>query len=200
MAELARIVGAALVAGLVLGCSGSAADHPEAKDQPPHQVVKCLGVIDAIPEPVPGYTAYGADGGFVALPSGVLQLGRSGSGVSGHEDYRFAKFGLLVRRSRQASLGIVSAPDGAFLDYGQIEFGSASALTVGPCDTHGPLCEADAAGNAPGWPCGADRGEWLVWAGGIWLNEPGCVEVLASSDDEAIHVWLAVGASCDAEA
>ena len=200
MAELARIVGAALVAGLVLGCGGSAADHPEAKDQPRHRVVKCIGVIDAIPEPVPGYTAYGADGGFVALPSGVLQLGRSGSAVSGHEDYRFAKFGLLVRRSRQASLGIVSAPDDAFLDYGQIEFGSASALTVGPCDTHGPLCEADAAGNAPGWPCGADRGEWLVWAGGIWVNEPGCVEVLASSGDEEISVWLAAGASCDERA
>ena len=54
MAELARIVGAALVAGLVLGCSGSAAEHLEATDQPRHQVVKCLGVIDAIPEPVPG--------------------------------------------------------------------------------------------------------------------------------------------------
>ncbi|WP_419922040.1 hypothetical protein [Candidatus Poriferisodalis sp.] len=200
MAELARIVGAALVAGLVLGCTGSAAGHPETKDQPPHQVVTCLGVIDAIPELVPGYTAYGSGGGFVALPSEVLQLGRSGSEVSGHEDYRFAKFGLLVRRSRQATLEIVRAPDDAFLDYGQIEFGSASALTVGPCDTHGPLCEADSAGNTSGWPCGADRGEWLVWAGGISVNEPGCVEVLASSGDEEISVWLAAGASCDGRA
>jgi len=186
--------------GLSLGCTGNAADDSEAQVQPPHRVVKCLGVIDAVTGPFPGYTAYGSGGGFVALPSGALQLGRSGPEDSGYEDYRFAKFGLLVRRSRQATLRIVRAPDDAFLDYGQIEFGSADALTVGPCDTHGPACEPDSAGNTPGWPCGADRGEWLIWAGGIWVNEPGCVEVLVSSEDEEIGVQLAVAASCDGEA
>ena len=193
------MIAAALTVGLSLGCTGNAADHPEAQDEPPHRVLKCLGVIDAIEELVSGYTAYGSDGGFVALPSGTLQLGRSGPKDSGYEDHRFAKFGLLVRRSHQATLRIAGAPD-AFLDYGQSEFGSAGALTVGPCDTHGPLCEPDSAGNTPGWPCGADRGEWLVWAGGIWVNEPGCVEVLVSSEDEEIGVQLAVGASCDGEA
>ena len=194
------MIAVALMVGLVLSCTGRAADPPEAQDQAPHRVLKCLGVIDAIEELVSGYTAYGSGGGFVALPSGALQLGRSGPGDSGYEDYRFAKFGLLVRRSHQASLKIVSAPDDAFLDYGQSEFGSAAALTVGPCDTHGPLCEPDSAGNAPGWPCGAHRGEWLVWAGGIWVNEPGCVEVLVSSENEEIEARLAVGASCDGEA
>ena len=194
------MIAAALTVGLALGCTGNAADHPEVQGQAPHRVLKCLGVIDAIEEPVPGYTAYGSGGGFVALPSGTLQLGRSAPADSGYEDYRFAKFGLLVGRARQASLKIVSAPDDAFLDYGQSEFGSAGALTVGPCDTHGPLCEPDSAGNTPGWPCGPDRGEWLVWAGGIWVAEPGCVKVLASSQNEEILVQLAVGASCDGEA
>ena len=197
---LVRIIAVALMVGLALGCTGHAVDPPEAQDQVSHRVLKCLGVIDAIEEPVSGYTAYGSGSGFVALPSGTLQLGRSGPGDSGYEDYRFAKFGLLVRRAHQASLKIVSAPDEAFLDYGHSEFGSVAALTVGPCDTHGPLCEADSGGNAPGWPCGADRGEWLVWAGGIWVKEPRCVEVLVSSEDEEIRVQLAVGASCDGEA
>ena len=48
-----------------------------------------------------------------------------------------------------------------------------------------------------GPPCGADRGEWIVWAGGIWVDKPGCVGVLASSDNEEIPARLAVGTSCN---
>lgn len=91
-----RLIAAALMVGLALGCTGHAADPPEAQDRAPHRVLKCLGVIDAIEELVPG--------------------------------------------------------------------------------------------------------EWLVWAGGIWVNEPSCVEVLVSSEDEEIRVQLAVGVSCDGEA
>ena len=193
----ARLVVAALAVGLGLGCTGSTGGHQATDDQLRHLLVECVDVIDAIPELVPGYRAYGADGGFVALPTGALQIGRSGPEGSGYEDYRFAKFGLLVRRSRQASLQIVSAPAGAFLDYGSGTFGSADVLTAGPCDTHGPACEVDSAEYVGGWPCGADRGEWLVWAGGIWVTEPGCVEMLVTSRDEEIPAQLAVGTSCD---
>ena len=133
-----RMVGAALIAGTTLGCSGTAADHQAGDEQPRHRVVECREAILVVPEPGPGYTAYGADGGFIALPSGALQRGRAGSAGSGYEDYRFSKFGLVVRRSRQASLEIVSAPGNAFLDYGQGEFGSAHALTAGPCDPPRP--------------------------------------------------------------
>ena len=196
MAGLARMVGAALIAGVALGCSGSAADNRAGDEQPRHRVVECREVIWVHPEPGPGYTAYGADGGFVALPSGALQRGRAGSAGSGYEDYRFSKFGLLVRRSRQASLGIVSAPGNAFLDYGQGEFGSAQALTAGPCDPLGPGCDADVAERLGEWSCGDDSGEWVVWAGGIWADEPGCVEVLVSSDGEQFPAQLAVAASC----
>ena len=192
-----RVVGVALIVGVALGCTGNAADIQTAEDRPGHRVVECVHVIDVVPDPGRGYTAYGADGGFIALPSGPLQLGRSGPEGSGYEDYRFAKFGLLVRRSQQASLEIVKAPGGAFLDYGQGEFGTADALTAGPCDSHGPACEAGSAEYVGGWPCGADRGEWIVWAGGIWVDEPGCVDVLASSGDEEIPARLAVGTSCN---
>ena len=200
----ALAVAAALTGGLALGCAESTADNRATEDQSRYRFVECLHVIDVVSEPGPRYQAHGSGGGFVALPTGTLQLGRSGSEGSGYEDYRFAKLGLLVRHARQASLEIASAPGEAFLDYGDLfsdhgddVSGSADALTAGPCNTHGPACEANSAEYVGGWPCGADRGEWMVWAGGIWVNEPSCVEVLVSSEDEEIPVWLAVGAPCD---
>ena len=124
------------------------------------------------------YRVHGSVPGFVALPAMETQLGRWGPDATAYEGYRFSKFGLLVRRLRQVTLEIVSAPDEAVLDYGGGgDFEPVRALTVDPCDTEG--------------------GEWVVWAGGIWVNEPGCVEVLATSDDEEVSVWLAVGASCN---
>ena len=197
MPGLARVVGAALIVGVALGCTGNAADIQTAEDRPGHRVVECVHVIDVVPDPGRGYTALGANGGFIALPSGPLQLGRFGPNGSGYEDYRFVKFGLLVRRAQQASLEIVKAPGDAFLEHGQVGFASADALTAGPCDSHGPACEAGSAEYVGGWPCGADRGEWIVWAGGIWVDEPGCVDVLASSDNEEIPARLAVGTSCN---
>lgn len=196
MTELQRIVGTALIVGIALGCTGTPADNRAGDEQPRHQVVECREVILVAPEPGPGYTAHGADGGFIALPSGAMQQGRSGPDGSGYEDYRFSKFGLLVRRSRQASLEIVSAPGNAFLDYGQGEFGSAQALTAGPCDPLGPGCAVDVAERLGEWSCGDDSGEWAVWAGGIWADQPGCVDVLVSSDGEQFPTQLAVAASC----
>lgn len=102
-----------------------------------------------------------------------------------------------MRRSRQASLEILKAPSGASFEYGHCEFGSGDRVTAGPCDSHGPACDVDSAEYVGGWPCGADRGEWIVWAGGIWMDEPGCVDVLASSGDEEIPVQLAVGTPCN---
>ena len=196
--RLVRIVGVAVIVGVAFACTGNAADSQAVEDRPRHRVVECLEVIDIVPDELlgQGYSAHGADGGFIALPSGPLQLGRFGPEGSGYEDYRFAKFGLLVRRSRQATLEIAKAPSGAFFEYGHGEFGSGDRVTAGPCDSHGPACEVGSAEYVGGWPCGADRGEWIVWAGGIWVDEPGCVELLASADDEEIPVQLAVGTSC----
>ena len=104
--------------GLVLSCSENAANDEEIEDQLSHRDVECREAIDVFEEPGAGYTAHGSDGGFIALPASVMQLGRWAPKGSGFEDYRFAKFGLLVRRFRQVSLEIVSAPEGAFFDYG----------------------------------------------------------------------------------
>ncbi len=194
----ARIVVAALVVGVVASCSGGAVENAEIEDQLSHPDVECREAINVLEEPGAGYTAHGSDGGFIALPASAVHLGRWAPEGSGHEDYRFAKFGLIVRRFRQVSLEVVSAPDDAVLQFGwSASFAPERAVTVGPCDTDGPECVVEPTEHLSVGPCGSGRGEWVVWAGGIWVNEPGCVKVIASSHDEEISAWLAVGASCD---
>ena len=169
-----RVFVIALVAGLVASCGGG----ETIEGQLSHRVVECRDAIDVVDDPGPSYRVYGSGGGFIALPAvETLQLGRRGPTDSGYEDYRFSKFGLPVLRSRQVTLEIVRAPGEALLSYGGSEVAPVDALTFGPC--------------------GSDGGEWVVWAGGIWVNEPGCVELVAKSDNEEISAWLAVGASCD---
>ncbi|MDE0231251.1 MAG: hypothetical protein OXI56_06310 [bacterium] len=151
-----------------------------------------------VDDPGPFYRIHGSGDGFVALPSKDLQLGRWGPEGSGYEDYRFSKFGLHVRRFSQVSLEVVSAPVEAVLTYGGgSDFAPVDALTFGPCDTEGEECVIEPTESLSVGPCGSDRGEWVVWAGGVWVNEPGCVELVAASNDEEITAWLGVGAPCD---
>ena len=138
--------------------------------------VPCSIAIDAAHDVGSSYETHGSGGGFVALPSGSLQLGRMGSAGSKFEGYRFAKFGLLVRRDRAVSLEVLNSGDRAVLEYVHPDVG-ARKLSVGPCS--------------------AEHGEWIVFAGGLWVTEPGCVELAAVSGDERVGVRLAVGASCD---
>ena len=193
-----RVVVAALVVGLVVSCSVGEGKKGTIEDQLSHRDVECWEAIGVVEEPGPFYRVHGSGDGFIALPAEEIQLGRWGPTGSGYEDYRFSKFGLHVRRFRQVSLEIVRAPDDAVLSYGGgSDLAPLDALTAGPCDTDGDECVIEPTEHLSVGPCGSDRGEWVVWAGGIWVNEPGCVELVAMSDDEEISVWLAVGASCD---
>ena len=197
-ADPLRVVVVALVAGLVVSCSGSNDPKENLGDQLSHRVIECSKAIGVVEKPSPHYTVYGSGGGFIALPAGELQLGRRGPADSGYQGYRFSKFGLHVRRFRQVSLEVVGTPNDAVLRFGgESDFAPLDALTAGPCDTDGPECVIEPSEDLSVGPCGTDRGAWVVWAGGIWTNEPGCIELLASSDGDRIPVWLAVGASCD---
>lgn len=197
MAGSIRFVVVALLAGLAVGCGGGEGRNEAIGDQTSHRTVACREAIGVVRDPGHSYRVHGSGRGFVALPAMQMQLGRRGQQGSGYEEYRFAKFGMHVRRFRQVTLRIVAAPDRAVLDYGGgSDFAPVDSLTVGPCDTEGEECVIEPAENLSVGPCGSDRGEWAVWAGGIWVNEPGCVELVATSGDEEISVWLAVGASC----
>ncbi len=97
---------------------------------------------------------------------------------SGYDGYRFSKFGLVVRGDRLVSLEVVDAPDDAVLKFGgSADFAPSHALRIGPCP--------------------AVIGEWVVFAGGVWVNAPGCVELAASYGDESARVRLSVGTACD---
>lgn len=153
------------------GCSGSG-------DEGATVEVPCSIAIDSVDDIGPSYFTHGSNGGFVALPSGELQLGRMGSAGSEFEGFRFSKFGLLVRRDRVVSLAVINSPDEAVLEYVHPD-AAARELSVGPCRS--------------------EHGEWVVFAGGVWVTEPGCVEVVAISGDERVRVRLPVGVSCDRE-
>ena len=173
-----RVFLVALVAGLVASCGAGERAGETIEDRLPDRSVECWAAIDVVEDPGPSYRVHGSGEGFIALPAvEALQLGRWGPKDSGYEDHRFAKFGLPVRRFRQATIGIARAPGEALLSFGGSEPASVEALTFGPC--------------------GSDGGEWVVWAGGIWVTEPGCVELVARSGNEEISVSLPVGASCD---
>ena len=138
--------------------------------------VPCSLVIDAVDDFGSSYVAHGSDGGFIALPSRPLQLGRTGSAGSEFEGFRFAKFGLVVRRDRVVSLEVMNSRGEAVLEYVHPD-APARDLRVGPCRS--------------------EYGEWVVFAGGVWVTEPGCVELLAASGDERLRVRLAVASPCD---
>ena len=143
--------------------------------------VPCSQAIDAVDGIGSSYVARGPAGGFVALPSegllpsGLLQLGRMGSAGSELEGFRFSKFGLLVRRDRSVSVEVIGSPGKAVLEYVHPD-APARMVRVGPCRS---------------------EREWVVFAGGVWVTEPGCVEVLAVSGNESVLVRLPVGAPCD---
>ena len=174
---LAVVWGLAVVVLAVLtGCSGG-------EDESTTVVVPCSSAIDAVDDAGPSYVTHGSDGGFVALllggwlPSGVLQLGRMGETGSEFEGFRFSKFGLLVRRDRLVSLEVVNSPDEAVLDYVHPDI-RARSVRVGPC---------------------ISEREWVVFAGGVWVTEPGCVELVTASGNETVRVRLPVGEACDPE-
>ena len=159
------------------GCSGG-------EGEPAVVEVPCSTAIDEVDDIGPSYFAHGSGGGFIALPSEgwlpsrTLQLGRLGSAGSEFEDFRFAKFGLVVRRDRVVSLEVVGSPGEAVLDYVHPDV-PARKLSAGPCRS--------------------EHGEWVVFAGGVWVTEPACVELVAASGDERIRVRLAVASACDAD-
>ena len=177
LSGLVLVVAAALVAG----CSGGK-PAPGAVTEAATVEVPCSQAIDAVDDIGPSYLAHGSGGGFVALPSdgwspsGVLQLGRLGSEGSDLEDFRFSKFGLLVRRDRSVSVEVIGSPGKAVLEYVHPD-APARVVRVGPCSS---------------------EREWVVFAGGVWVTEPRCVEVLAASGNESVLVRLPVGAPCEA--
>jgi hypothetical protein len=133
-----------------------------------------IEVIDAPPESLE------VIGGAIALQttrsfSTPLQLGRAvGTGASA---LQFAKTGLVVRTGEQVEIIVVPAPGRTALVWWGNTGNSrpAERFIVGPC--------ASGAG-------------WLVFPGGYWVSEPGCVSLVVRHEDVDAYVTVALGGSC----
>jgi hypothetical protein len=105
----------------------------------------------------------------VALPPRGFQLSPVERG------YSFSKMGLLVRAGATVEIGV---PEGAShrLDWTWSHKLSAHLRIAG--------CRG--------------AGEWLVFAGGIYVTEPACVEIIVRTEGREETARLALGAACEA--
>lgn len=145
------------------------AERPEALD--------CASHIDRVSEVPEGFTiALDA----VALPSlDTHQRGRSGPDNDPEASMRFSKIPLLVKEGTAFTIAV--APESQ--SNAQIAW---SATT-----------SADPATGIESDGCEVDGGPpWLVFAGGVWTTERGCVALLVENGGETARTDLAIGAAC----
>jgi hypothetical protein len=91
----------------------------------------------------------------------------------------FAKFGLIVRSGAEVRITSTDlSPVSAQLEYTILE----SAQPVDVLEVQG---------------CGPHNSDWLVFAGGIWISSPACVELTVEADGRKSDARLAVGAPCE---
>ncbi len=136
----------------------------------------CATSIDTVDgDGMDGLPDYEVVSDVVALPTGRGHgQGRTGTDDDPESARRFSKMGLLVRPGTSFLLHVAGGSQGnASITWGGMQ-APVSSVSVDDCD--GP----------------ADT--WLVFAGGIWVLEPDCVDVLVITDDQVatIRVPIAV--------
>lgn len=113
-------------------------------------------------------------GDSVAIPPGSHDLGRAGEAGSIYEGLQIAKFGLAIRDGADVEVAVQSE-DGkrVLVKWGPSEPGSALKFEG----------------------CGASE-DWLIFAGGPWVSEPGCYEFVVRTGDRRDSLDLGIGTIC----
>lgn len=159
-----------LLAAAALGC-GSGAKGPTSSNQ-----IQCRGSVDRV-DSADGLGVIVLD--VVVFPVDPVQTGgRVGPTGTPQAGLEFAKFGLLVREGAELTLETDSSGHPrALMDWALVEPDRPSeVLTVGPC---------------------AEAGEgWLVFPGGVWVSEPGCIVIEVSSASQTGEARLGVDQPC----
>ena len=137
-------------------------------------VLDCGAVIGSQASPAPMQVVLGV----VALPAspGYPALGTSLSGNGNGPLRLFAKTGLLIRPGATFELIV---PD-AFTSRLSIGWGSPGI------PSHRVLVDN----------CADTGGAWLAYAGGYWIDSPGCVPVIVSAGGKQQEVHIGVGTAC----
>lgn len=157
-----------LVSLTVLACSGDATEAAN---------IRCSEAIDFVSELPVGFVPDAL--GVVAFQSArVNQLGRRGTDDDPDSPLRFAKIALLLQNGSAVLIHI----DPLFEDRAALSWGGELSSSPGPAVRVGP--------------CGSPDGAWTVFAGGIWVLEPGCISLVVNDADQTAAVDLPVGAPC----
>ena len=137
----------------------------------------CSSYIDVVSELPEGFRI---EQGVSAINSTIIhQQGRRGTDAAPESPLRFSKIALLVRPNQgfQISIG-EGAPESTRVGWSPAMSNSpVQRISVGPC---------------PG-----DDDRWLVFAGGVWVTEPSCVELVFQTPNASTTVWLSIAEQCD---
>lgn len=113
-------------------------------------------------------------GDSVAIPTGNVNLGRTGEAGSVYAGLSFAKFGLAIKGGAEVNVAVLSDEvDGVIVEWG-------------PAEPDVPSSAVRLEG------CGRSD-EWLIFAGGAWVPEPGCYDLVARTSDRVNSLRLSIG-------
>ncbi len=166
---MAAVVGAASVVTSIIDDSGEGAIIEATLD--------CASYIDVVSELPEGFRV--VEEVSAINSTNVHQQGRQGTDDDPESPMRFSKIALLVRphQSFQVSVGDGS-PEPTRIGWSSVTSDSpVQRISVGPC---------------PG-----DSDRWLVFAGGVSVAGPSCVELVFQSSNASTSVWLSIAEQCD---
>ncbi|MFQ5968670.1 MAG: hypothetical protein ACE5MI_13875 [Acidimicrobiia bacterium] len=159
------------------GCSGTDESRPPGRVGVAYEVVlRCEDVIDRVADPP---AEYGIVAGVMALPTGDAAphpLQANDTRGPDPASRFFAKTGLLIWPKRE--FAVVVPED--YHDRVAIGWGSPGT------DTHRLIVP----------PCPSDDDEWLVFAGGISIANPECIELEVDDGTATERFTVAVGEPC----
>lgn len=160
-------------------CSGTTDAPPEAA-----AVFDCANPIEVLDAPPADWSTV-LD--VIALPDDpVLERGR----LDEETGRRFTKFGLVIRADEALTVRMAAtSPPDAVMGWGVGSGAPVPSIRIDGCSGRCP------SGHQPACPFG-DSADWVVYPGGIWTQEPACVEMAIEVGDDKAVTRLPIGIEC----
>ena len=136
----------------------------------------CSSFIDVVSDAPDGFRVVQE---VAAINSTIVHgQGRQGTDLDPESPLRFSKIALLVRPNEEFQ---VSVGD---------DFGESTRLGWSSTTSSSPVQRVLVG------PCEGDPDSWLVFAGGVWVLEPGCVDLVFRSSIGSTPVELSIAKPC----
>ena len=164
---VAVVAGASVVASIV---------DRSGEDRISEATLDCSSHIDIVSDVPEGFRVVQE---VSAINSTIVhQQGRQGTDTAPESPLRFSKIALLVRPNQrfQVSVG-EGSPESTRVGWSSATSSSpVQRISVGPCT--------------------GDSDRWLVFAGGVWVTEPSCVELVFQTPNASTSVLLSIAKQC----